>query len=211
MRITQKELERKFQPWCKNNILHRRHNQELLFDELEKRSSWRMKVLYACDNFKETFNGIGIDLARIIFPSHRIVNKRIGTHGYLINPDRNQYHIIRHSKHKWRVVKYKPKKEKAADMPVDVSKLRCGDIIRHSIEGTLLQVHHIDEAGLVHFIAYADKYDKYYTAELGEMQREPYRCTFGYIQDYRQATIKEKTWLRKWIKQCKAGKIGHLI
>lgn len=211
MKIKTKELRRKCQPWV-DDCRHRLHNQKLLLTELGRRINWRLQVIEACDNFKEIFKyGVPVDLDRIIFPSHRRITPRIGTCGYMSHPDRNKYHIIRQGKHKLRIAKAKSKKEKAADRSVDISKLRCGDIIRHSIEGTLLQVHHIDEADLVHFIAYADKYDKYYTAELGEMQREPYRCTFGYIQDYRQATIKEKTWLRKWIKQCKAGKIGHWI
>lgn len=204
MKIKTKELSRKCQPWIED-CRHRLHNQKLLLNELYRRNNWRLQVIEACDNFKEIFKpGVPVDFDRIIFPSHRRINPRIGTRGDLLTPDRNKYHIIRQGKHKLRVVKYKPKKEKAvANIPVDIDKVRCGDIVK-TLDNVLVQIHHIGEHGEVHYIAFADK-------EYGEMQREPYRCTFGYIQDYRQATIKEKTWLRKWIKQCKAGKIGHLI
>lgn len=139
------------------------------------------------------------------FPSHRRVNKRIGTWGYMVTPDRNKYHIIRHGKDKWRIVKAKSKKDKNAvsNIPVDADKVRCGDIVK-ALDNSLVQIHHIGEHGEVHYIAFADK-------EYGEMQRAPYRYTYGYITQFYTATIKEKTWLRKWIKQCKAGKIGHRI
>lgn len=108
MRIKDKELRRKCQP-CLENMQHRIHNQEMLLEERDRRRYWRIEVLYACDNFRETFKGIGFDLDRIIFPSHRRVNKRIGTWGYMVTPDRNKYHIIRHGKDKWRIVKAKLK------------------------------------------------------------------------------------------------------
>ena len=109
MRIKAKELRRKCQP-CLENMQHRIHNQEMLLEERDRRRYWRIEVLYACDNFRETFKGIGFDLDRIIFPSHRRVNKRIGTQAYVKKPDRNKYHIIRHGKDKWRIVKAKKKK-----------------------------------------------------------------------------------------------------
>lgn len=204
MKIKLKELRRKCQPWVEN-CCHRLHNQNLLLNELARRRYWRFLVLEACDNFKEIFRrGEPYDLDSIIFPSHRRINPRIGTRGYLIHPDRNKYHIIRHGKHEWRVVKYKPKKEKTvANIPVNIDKVRCGDIVK-SLDNALVQIHHIGEHGEVHYIAFADKY-------YGEMQRAPYCCTYGYITQFYTATIKEKTWLRKWMKQCKAGKIGHWI
>lgn len=110
MRIKDKELRRKCQP-CLENMQHRIHNQEMLLEERGRRRYWRIEVLYACDNFYETFKGIDFDLDRIIFPSHRRVNKRIGTWGYEVNPDRNKYHIIRHGKDKWRIVKAKTKRK----------------------------------------------------------------------------------------------------
>lgn len=123
----------------------------------------------------------------------------------MVTPDRNKYHIIRHGKDKWRIVKAKSKKDKNAvsNIPVDADKVRCGDIVK-ALDNSLVQIHHIGEHGEVHYIAFADK-------EYGEMQRAPYRYTYGYITQFYTATIKEKTWLRKWIKQCKAGKIGHRI
>lgn len=204
MKIKLKELRRKCQPWV-DNMYHRLHNQEMLLTELARRQGWRLRVIEACDNFKEIFKtGVPVDLDRIIFPSHRRINPRIGTCGYLIHPDRNKYHIIRQGKRKWRVVKYKPKKEKAvANILVNADEVRCGDIVK-TLDNVLVQIHHIGEFGEVHYIAFADK-------EYGEMQRAPYRCTYGYIGQFYVATIKEKTWLRKWIKQCKAGKIGHWI
>lgn len=211
MRIKQKRLKQKLRPIL-DDPSKELLQQRTLYSEYARRCVWRYNVIMLCDNRAEFFHDFKMrDFSNVIFPSRRLFPKTVARWYFSFQYDRPLFHLIRKGKHKLRVVKYKPKKEKAADMPVDVSKLRCGDIIRHSIEGTLLQVHHIDEADLVHFIAYADKYDKYYTAELGEMQREPYRFTFGYIQDFCQATIKEKTWLRKWIKQCKAGKIGHWI
>lgn len=204
MKIKLKELRRKCQPWLED-CRHRLHNQNLLLNELARRRYWRFLVLEACDNFKEIFRrGEPCDLDRIILPSHRRINPRIGTRGYLMHPDLNKYHIIRHGKRKWRVVKYKPKKEKTvANIPVNIDKVRCGDIVK-SLDNVLVQIHHVGEHGEVHYIAFADKY-------YGEMQRAPYRCTYGYITHFYTATIKEKTWLRKWIKQCKAGKIGHRI
>lgn len=211
MRIKQKRLKQKLRPIL-DDPSKELLQQRTLYSEYARRCVWRYNVIMLCDNRAEFFHDFKMrDFSNVIFPSRRLFPKTVARWYFSFQYDRPLFHLIRQGKHKLCVVKYKPKKEKAADMPVDVSKLRCGDIIRHSIEGTLLQVHHIDEADLVHFIAYADKYDKYYTAELGEMQREPYRFTFGYIQDFCQATIKEKTWLRKWIKQCKAGKIGHWI
>ena len=204
MKIKLKELRRKCQPWLED-CRHRLHNQNLLLNELARRRYWRFLVLEACDNFKEIFRrGEPCDLDRIILPSHRRINPRFGTRGYLMHPDLNKYHIIRHGKRKWRVVKYKPKKEKTvANIPVNIDKVRCGDIVK-SLDNVLVQIHHVGEHGEVHYIAFADK-------EYGEMQRAPYRCTYGYITHFYTATIKEKTWLRKWIKQCKAGKIGHRI
>lgn len=205
MKIKLKELRRKCQPWVEN-MYYRLHNQELLLTELYRRNNWRLQVIEACDNFKEIFKpGVPVDLDRIIFPSHRRINPRIGTCGYLIHPDRNKYHIIRQGKRKWRVVKAKSKKDKKAvsNIPVDADKVRCGDIVK-TLDNVLVQIHHVGEHGEVHYIAFAYK-------EYGEMQRAPYRCTYGYITQFYTATIKEKTWLRKWMKQCKAGKIGHLI
>lgn len=205
MKIKLKELRRKCQPWV-DNMYHRSHHQEMLLTELARRQGWRLRVIEACDNFKEIFKtGVPVDLDRIIFPSHRRINPRIGTCGYLIHPDRNKYHIIRQGKRKWRIVKAKSKKDKKAvsNIPVDADKVRCGDIVK-ALYNSLVQIHHIDEHGKVHYIAIADKY-------YGEMQCAPYRYTYGYITQFYTATIKEKTWLRKWIKQCKAGKIGHRI
>lgn len=205
MKIKLKELRRKCQPWV-DNMYHRLHHQEMLLTELARRQGWRLRVIEACDNFKEIFKtGVHVYLDRIIFPSHRRINPRIGTCGYLVHPDRNKYHIIRQGKRKWRIVKAKSKKDKKAvsNIPVDADKVRCGDIVK-TLDNSLVQIHHIDEHGEVHYIAFADKY-------YGEMQRAPYRCTYGYITQIYTATIKEKTWLRKWIKQCKAGKIGHRI
>lgn len=204
MKIKLKELSRKCQPWVED-CRHRLHNQTLLLHELVRRRYWRLQVIEDCDNFKEIFReGVPFYLDRIILPSHRRINPRIGTYGYLLNPDRNKYHIIRQGKHKWRVVKYKPKKEKTvANISVNIDKVRCGDIVK-SLDNVLVQIHHIGEHGEVHYIAFADKY-------YGEMQRAPYCCTYGYITQFYTATIKEKTWLRKWMKQCKAGKIGHWI
>lgn len=108
MRIKEKELRRKCKPFLENKR-HRIHNKRMLIKELWSRMYWREAVLYACDNFEETFKD-GFDLGRIIFPSHRRVNKRIGTQAYVKNPDRNKYHIIRHGKDKWRIVKAKKKK-----------------------------------------------------------------------------------------------------
>lgn len=204
MKIKLKELRCKCQPFLED-YRHRLHNQKLLLNELARRNNWRLQVIEACDNFKEIFReDVPFDLDSIIFPSHRRINPRIGTYGYLMHPDRNKYHIIRQGKRKWRVVKYKPKKEKTvANIPVDIDKVRCGDIVK-TLDNVLVQIHHVGEHGEVHYIAFADK-------EYGEMQRAPYRCTYGYIGQFYVATIKEKTWLRKWIKQCKAGKIGHWI
>lgn len=204
MKIKQKELRRKCQPWVED-CRHRLHNQSMLLTELARRRGWRLQVIEACDNFREIFReGVPFDLDSIILPSHRRINPRIGTRGYLLNPDRNKYHIIRQGKHKWRVVKAKPKKEKVvANIPVNADKVRCGDIVK-TLDNVLVQIHHIGEYGEVYYIAFADKY-------YGEMQRAPYRCTYGYIEHFYVATIKEKTWLRKWIKQCKAGKVGHRI
>lgn len=205
MKIKLKELRRKCQPWLED-CRHRLHNQTMLLNELGRRNNWRLQVIEACDNFKEIFKtGVPVYLDRIIFPSHRRINPRIGTRGYLIHPDRNKYHIIRQGRRKWRIVKAKPKKEKKtiSNIPVDADKVRCGDIVK-TLDNILVQIHHIGECGEVHYIAFADKY-------YGEMQRAPYRCTYGYITQFYTATIKEKTWLRKWIKQCKAGKIGHWI
>lgn len=205
MKIKLKELRRKCQPWV-DDCLHRLHNQDMMLTELYRRNNWRLQVIEACDNFKEIFKTcVPVDFDRIIFPSHRRINPRIGTRGYLIHPDRNKYHIIRQGKRKWRIVKAKSKKNKKAvsNIPVDACKVRCGDIVK-ALDNSLVQIHHIDEHGEVHYIAFADKY-------YGEMQRAPYRCTYGYITQFYTATIKEKTWLRKWIKQCKAGKIGHWI
>lgn len=204
MKIKWKELRRKCQSWVED-CRHRLHNQELLFNEFIRRNNWRLQVIEACDNFKEIFKtGMSFDLDSIILPSHRRINPRIGTRGYMVHPDRNKYHIIRQGKRKWRVVKYKPKKEKAvANILVNADEVRCGDIVK-TLDNVLVQIHHIGEFGEVHYIAFADK-------EYGEMQRAPYRCTYGYIGQFYVATIKEKTWLRKWIKQCKAGKIGHWI
>lgn len=205
MKIKLKELRRKCQPWV-DNMYHRSHHQEMLLTELARRQGWRLRVIEACDNFKEIFKtGVPVDLDRIIFPSHRRINPRIGTCGYLIHPDRNKYHIIRQGKRKWRIVKAKSKKDKKAvsNIPVDADKVRCGDIVK-ALYNSLVQIHHIDEHGKVHYVAFADKY-------YGEMQCAPYRYTYGYVTQFYTATIKEKTWLRKWIKQCKAGKIGHRI
>lgn len=205
MKIKLKELKAKCQPWLAD-CLHRLHNQDMMLTELYRRNNWRLQVIEACDNFKEIFKTcVPVDFDRIIFPSHRRINPRIGTRGYLIHPDRNKYHIIRQGKRKWRIVKAKSKKDKKAvsNIPVDADKVRCGDIVK-ALDNSLVQIHHIDEHGEVHYIAFADKY-------YGEMQRAPYRCTYGYITQIYTATIKEKTWLRKWIKQCKAGKIGHRI
>lgn len=205
MKIKLKELRRKCQPWV-DNMSHRWHNHIMLLTELNRRNNWRLQVIEACDNFEEIFKpGVPVDFDRIIFPSHRRINPRIGTYGYLLNPDRNKYYIIRQGKHKLRIVKAKSKKEKkaVANILVNADKVRCGDIVK-ALDSSLVQIHHIDEHGEVHYIAFADKY-------YGEMQRAPYRCTYGYITQFYTATIKEKTWLRKWIKQCKAGKIGHRI
>lgn len=205
MKIKLKELRRKCQPWLED-CRHRLHNQKLLLNELQRRNNWRLSVIEACDNVKEIFReGVPFDLDRIILPSYRRINPRIATYGYLINPDRNKYHIIRQGKRKWRVVKAKSKKDKKAvsNIPVNADKVRCGDIVK-TLDNVLVQIHHIGEFGEVHYIAFADK-------EYGEMQRAPYRCTYGYITQFYTATIKEKTWLRKWMKQCKAGKKGHLI
>lgn len=211
MRIKTKRLKQKLRPIF-DDPSKEFFQQHILHSEYSRRCVWRYNVILLCDNRAEFFPDYKVqDFPHVIFPSRRLFPKTVARWYFSFQYNRPHFHLIRQGKHKLRVVKYKPKKEKAADRPVDVSKLRCGDIIRHSDEGTILQVHHIDEKDLVHFIAYADRYDKYYTADLGEMQREPYRCTFGYIQDYVQATINEKTWLRKWIKQCKAGKIGHWI
>lgn len=205
MKIKLKELRRKCQPWVEN-MYYRLHNQELLLTELYRRNNWRLQVIEACDNFKEIFKrNVPIDFDRIIFPSHRRITPRIGTYGYLLNPDRNKYHIIRQGKHKLRIVKAKSKKEKkaVANILVNADKVRCGDIVK-ALDSSLVQIHHIGEHGEVHYIAFADKY-------YGEMQSAPYRCTYGYITQFYTATIREKTWLRKWMKQCKAGKVGHRI
>ena len=205
MKIKLKELRCKCQPWVED-CRHRLHYQAMLLTELARRQGWRLQVIEACDNFKEIFKtGVPVYLDRIIFPSHRRINPRIGTRGYLIHPDRNKYHIIRQGKRRWRIVKAKSKKEKkaVANILVNADKVRCGDIVK-ALDNVLVQIHHIGEHGEVHYIAFADK-------EYGEMQRSHYRCTYGYIGQFYTATIKEKTWLRKWIKQCKAGKIGHRI
>lgn len=111
MRIKDKELRRKCQPWV-DNMYHRLHHQEMLLTEFARRNNWRLQVIEACDNFKEIFReGAPLDLDSIIFPSHRRINPRIGTYGYLINPDRNKYHIFRHGKDKWRIVKAKTKRK----------------------------------------------------------------------------------------------------
>ena len=111
MKIKLKELRRKCQPWV-DNMYHRLHHQEMLLTEFARRNNWRLQVIEACDNFKEIFReGAPLDLDSIIFPSHRRINPRIGTYGYLINPDRNKYHIIRHGKDKWRIVKAKTKRK----------------------------------------------------------------------------------------------------
>lgn len=112
MKIKTKELRRKCQPWV-DDCRHRLHNQSMLLTELYRRNNWRLRVIEACDNFKEIFKpGVPVDLDRIIFPSHRRINPRIGTWGYLFNPNRNKYHIIRQGKHKLRIVKAKKKPQK---------------------------------------------------------------------------------------------------
>lgn len=110
MKIKLKELRRKCQPLVED-CRHRLHNQSMLLTEFARRNNWRLQVLEACDNVREYFKSAPVDFDRIIFPSHRRINPRIGTYGYMLNPDRNKYHIIRQGKHKLRIVKAKPNRK----------------------------------------------------------------------------------------------------
>lgn len=179
--------------------------QRTLYSEYARRCVWRYNVIMLCDNRAEFFHDFKMrDFSNVIFPSRRLFPKTVARWYFSFQYDRPLFHLIRQGKHKLRVVKYKPKKEKAvANILVNADEVRCGDIVK-TLDNLLVQIHHIGEFGEVHYIAFADK-------EYGEMQRAPYRCTYGYIGHFYVATIKEKTWLRKWIKQCKAGKIGHWI
>lgn len=67
-----------------------------------------------------------------------------------------------------------------------------GDIVRNC-DGTLIKIHHIDDAGKMHYIAHAHKdYG-------GEIQRAPYVDYYDYIQNCFHATQKQKRWLMDWI------------
>lgn len=202
MRIKDKELRRKLRPIFRD-ATNKVHHQERLSNELMCRLRWQNNVILLCDNRDEFIKAFGLaKLKYVIFPSRRRLPKDIIIR-YYPEYSRPRFHIIRQGKHKLRVVKYKLKEEKAADTPVNADKVRCGDIVK-ALDNSLVQIHHIGEHGEVHYIAFADKY-------YGEMQRAPYRYTYGYITQFYTATIKEKIWLRKWIKQCKAGKIGYWI
>lgn len=203
MRIKQKRLKQKLRPIF-DDPSKELLQQRTLYSEYARRCVWRYNVIMLCDNRAEFFHDYKMqEFSNVIFPSRRLFPQMVSRWYYMFQNTKPLFHLIRHGKHKLRVVKYKHKKEKAADISVDVSKLRCGDIVK-TLDNTLVQIHHIGEHGEVHYIAFADKY-------YGEMQRAPYRCTYGYIEHFYIATIKEKTWLRKWIKQCKAGKIGYWI
>lgn len=203
MRIKQKRLKQKLRPIFDDSskeLLQLR----TLHSEYCRRCVWRYNVIMLCDNRAEFFHDWKMqDFPNVIFPSRRLFPKTVARWHFSFQYDRPLFHLIRQGKHNLRVVKYKLKKEKAADTPLHADKVRCGDIVK-ALDNSLVQIHHIGEHGEVHYIAFADK-------EYGEMQCAPYRYTYGYITHFYTATIKEKTWLRKWIKQCKAGKIGHRI
>lgn len=204
MRIKQKRLKQKLRPIL-DDPSKELLQQRTLYSEYARRCVWRYNVIMLCDNRAEFFHDFKMrDFSNVIFPSRRLFPKTVARWYFSFQYDRPLFHLIRQGKHKLRVVKYKPKKEKAvANILVNADEVRCGDIVK-TLDNLLVQIHHIGEFGEVHYIAFADK-------EYGEMQRAPYRCTYGYIGHFYVATIKEKTWLRKWIKQCKAGKIGHWI
>lgn len=204
MRIKQKRLKQKLRPIL-DDPSKELLQQRTLYSEYARRCVWRYNVIMLCDNRAEFFHDYKMqDFSNVIFPSRRLFPKTVARWYFSFQYDRPLFHLIRQGKHKLRVVKYKPKKEKAvANILVNADEVRCGDIVK-TLDNLLVQIHHIGELGEVHYIAFADKF-------YGEMQRAPYRCTYGYIGHFYVATINEKTWLRKWIKQCKAGKIGHWI
>lgn len=204
MRIKQKRLKQKLRPIL-DDPSKELLQQRTLYSEYARRCVWRYNVIMLCDNRAEFFHDYKMqDFSNVIFPSRRLFPKTVARWYFSFQYDRPLFHLIRQGKHKLRVVKYKPKKEKAvANILVNADEVRCGDIVK-TLDNVLVQIHHIGEFGEVHYIAFADK-------EYGEMQRAPYRCTYGYIGQFYVATIKEKTWIRKWIKQCKAGKIGYWI
>lgn len=107
MKIKTKEIRRKLKPNMEN-VFHRVHNQDLLYNKLSRRMNWRFDVLESCDNYKEIFKADDcLDFDCIIFPSRRRLSKRIGTIGYIHQPNHNVFHIIRQGKRKWRIVKCK--------------------------------------------------------------------------------------------------------
>lgn len=201
MRIKTKRLKQKLRPIF-DDPSKELLQQRILKREYNRRCVWRYNVIMLCDNRAEFFHDYKMqEFSNVIFPSRRLFPQMVSRWFYMFQNTEPLFHLIRHGKHKLRVVKYKPKKEKAADISVDADNVKCGDIIHHSIDNTLVQVHHIDEAGLVHFIAFVNKDGT--TAEHVEMQRGTYRCNYDHINNYRQATVKEKTWFRKWIKKHK--------
>lgn len=200
MRIKTRKLRQKLgsfnDPWK----LHL--YQKKICDLYGSRTSWQNNVIALCDNRIDFYQaGDMIYFSNVIFPSRRRLPKTIGDLYIQQQYKHPLFHIIRQGKHKWRIVKAKPKKDKTPLVvyPLEANKVRCGDIIRCFVADAIVQVHHIDSKGWVHFIAYA-----YHTGELagyGEIQSGAFIDTYTHINNFCQATIKEKTWLRKWIKE----------
>lgn len=89
------------------------HHQERLSNELKRRNRWKFNVILLCDNRDEFIQSFGLaKLKHVIFPSRRRLSKDITIRSY---PDcsRPCFHIIRHGKCQYRIVKLKKKPQKS--------------------------------------------------------------------------------------------------
>lgn len=76
---------------------------------------------------------------------------------------------------------------------MNADEVKEGDII-HSDDDSIIKVHHIDDEGYVHYMAYAD-------CARGCIQVAPYPRTYGTIDECYPASEGDKQWLEEWIKE----------
>lgn len=79
---------------------------------------------------------------------------------------------------------------------LEANMVKNGSIV-HAADDKILKIHHLGAKGEVFFEAYADKIS-------GRLQQEPYTHHYGFITSCYPATAKQKSWLRKWIREHKS-------